>query len=45
MEISVLAGRPAPKNLLVDLARLEQEYYERQPDVGDADQLGPSRKI
>ena len=31
MEISVLAGRPAPKNLLVDLARLEQEYYERLP--------------
>jgi hypothetical protein len=23
MEISVLAGNPAPKNLLVDLARLE----------------------
>ena len=39
MEISVLAGRPAPKNLLVDLARLEREYYERQPDVGDPDQL------
>ena len=30
MEISVLAGKPAPKNLLVDLARLEREYYERQ---------------
>src|SRR6478736_9926844 len=39
MEISVLAGRPAPKNLLVDLARLEREYYERQPYVGDPDQL------
>jgi phosphoglucomutase len=39
MEISVLAGKPAPKNLLVDLARLEQEYYKRQPDVNDPDQL------
>jgi phosphoglucomutase len=39
MELSVLAGKPAPKNLLVDLARLEREYYERQPDVRDPDQL------
>jgi phosphoglucomutase len=39
MEISTLAGKPAPKSLLVDLARLEREYYERQPDVGDPDQL------
>jgi phosphoglucomutase len=39
MEISTLAGKPAPKDLLVDLARLEREYYERQPDVRDPDQL------
>src|ERR1700741_139702 len=39
MKISALAGKPAPKNLLVDLARLEREYYERQPDTGDPDQL------
>src|ERR1700751_2202950 len=39
MKISALAGKPAPKNLLVDLARLEREYYERQPDVNDPDQL------
>jgi phosphoglucomutase len=25
--------------MLVDLARLEREYFERQPDVGDPDQL------
>jgi phosphoglucomutase len=37
--ISPLAGRPAPKEMLVDLARLEREYYERKPDVGDPDQL------
>ena len=39
MEISILAGKPAPKNLLVNLARLEREYYERKPDVTDPDQL------
>ena len=37
--ISPLAGRPALKEMLVDLARLEREYYERKPDVGDPDQL------
>jgi phosphoglucomutase len=36
--ISPLAGKPAPKSMLVDLARLEREYYERKPDVGDPTQ-------
>ena len=31
--ISPLAGKPAPKEMLVDLARLEREYFERRPDV------------
>ena len=39
MAISRLAGKPAPKQMLVDLARLEREYYARKPDVGDAHQL------
>ncbi len=39
MAISPLAGKPAPKALLVDLARLEREYYQRRPDVGDPNQL------
>ena len=39
MAISPLAGKPAPKSMLVDLARLEREYYARQPDVADANQL------
>lgn len=39
MTISPLAGKPAPNEMLVDLARLEREYYERQPDLDDADQL------
>jgi phosphoglucomutase len=35
MAISPLAGKPAPKELLVDLARLEREYFERRPDLDD----------
>src|SRR5262249_2869048 len=38
MAISPLAGKPAPRELLVDVARLEREYFERRPDVGDPDQ-------
>jgi phosphoglucomutase len=38
MAISPLAGKPAPKEVLVDLARLEREYYERRPDLDDASQ-------
>ena len=37
--ISPLAGKPAPKSMLVDPARLEREYYGRPPDVGDPTQL------
>ena len=39
MAISPLAGKPAPKEMLVDLAKLEREYYERRPDTGDPNQL------
>src|SRR5262245_20089181 len=37
--ISPLAGRPAPKEMLVDVARLEREYVERQPDLSDPNQM------
>ena len=37
--ISPLAGRPAPRELLVDVTHLEREYYERRPDVGDPNQM------
>ena len=37
--ISPLAGKPAPQFLLVDLARLEREYYEAKPDLSDPTQL------
>src|SRR2546423_9142750 len=35
---SPLAGKPAPKDILVDLARLEREYCERRPDPDDPTQ-------
>ena len=38
-ELSPLAGKPAPKELLIDVARLEREYFERKPDVSDRTQL------
>jgi len=37
--ISPLAGKPAPKEMLVDVARLERDYFERQPDLNDPTQL------
>src|SRR5262245_11948140 len=33
--ISPLAGKPAPPQLLVDLARLQREYYTNVPDMDD----------
>jgi phosphoglucomutase len=39
MAISPLAGKPAPKAMLIDVASLEKEYFERRPDVGDPNQL------
>jgi phosphoglucomutase len=39
MTISPLAGKPAPKELLVDVARLEREYFSRRPDLDDPEQL------
>jgi len=37
--VSPLAGKPAPRELLVDPARLEREYYDRRPDPADPSQL------
>ena len=39
MPLSPLAGKPAPKSMLVDLARLERNYYERRPDTSNPNQL------
>ena len=37
--ISPRAGTLAPKDILVDIARLEKEYFERRPDLEDPNQL------
>jgi phosphoglucomutase len=37
--LSPLAGKPAPKELLVDVAQLERAYFERHPDIADPNQL------
>jgi len=39
MTISPLAGKPAPKELLVDLDALARAYHERRPDLDDPSQL------
>ena len=39
MAVSPLAGKPAPKEMLIDPAKLEREYYERMPDLADPNQL------
>ncbi len=39
MPISPLAGKPAPKAMLVDVARLQREYGERHPGLQDPSQL------
>lgn len=37
--ISPLAGKPAPKEMLLDLNRLQAAYLETRPDAGDPAQL------
>jgi len=37
--ISPLAGKPAPKEMLVDLERLDRDYFDRKPDLEDDSQL------
>jgi len=37
--ISPLAGKPAPKEILVDLAQLERAYFESRPNLDDPSQL------
>src|SRR6202030_2778611 len=36
---SPLAGKPAPREILVDIGLLERAYYEQTPDLDNADQL------
>ncbi len=37
--LSPLAGKPATRDMLVDVSRLEREFYERRPDLDDPNQL------
>jgi phosphoglucomutase len=39
MSTHPLAGKPAPKDLLIDVGRLEAAFYEARPDPADPDQL------
>lgn len=36
MALHPLAGQPAPAEMLIDVARLEREYYARRPDPANA---------
>jgi phosphoglucomutase len=37
--VSPLAGKPATKDMLIDVAKLERDYFDRRPDVDDPTQL------
>jgi phosphoglucomutase len=37
--VSPMAGKPASQEMLVDVTRLEREYFERLPDIEDPNQL------
>jgi phosphoglucomutase len=36
--VSPLAGKPATKAMLIDVAKLERDYFDRRPDVQDPNQ-------
>ncbi len=35
MALHPLAGKPAPANLLIDVSRLERDYFQREPNMDD----------
>jgi len=37
--VSPLAGRPATKDMLIDVGTLERDYFERRPDIENSAQL------
>ena len=39
MALHPLAGKAAPKELLIDLAKLQKDYFKKQPNVDDPNQL------
>lgn len=40
MALSPLAGKPAPKEMLIDPLQIERQYYSRKPDTAD-----PAQKV
>ncbi len=38
MPISLLAGKPATPDMLIDVAKLTRDYFEREPDFADPNQ-------
>jgi len=38
-KVSPLAGKPAPKEMLIDVDEINREYLERRPDLGDPNQM------
>src|SRR5579875_3344386 len=39
MALHPLAGKPAPTDLLIDVAQVERAYYERRPNLDNPAQL------
>jgi phosphoglucomutase len=39
MSLSPLAGKPAPKEILIDVEKLAEDYYSRRPDPDDGEQM------
>ncbi len=39
MALHPLAGKAAPQELLIDLAKLQKDYFDRKPNVDDPNQL------
>src|SRR5271156_4308570 len=37
--VSPLAGKPAPREMLIDVAELQRDYFDRRPDVDDPNQM------
>ena len=38
-KLSPLAGKPAPKEMLIDAVQVEREYFDRLPDLSDPNQM------
>ncbi len=38
-KVSPLAGKPAPKEMLIDVAELDRDYFERKPDLSNPNQM------